>query len=165
MATALWEEDESRPCRGSPWTEDATGEPSHYFRNITVRRKNVTAQTETGVLPRRLPGVLFAYVFGPEHYHFGNRHRPAGGGVAGATVTVNNNATGATRAVTTTADGFYQIPQLAPGTYALRAEAAGFKAVVRNDVQALVNTPLTLNLTTCRGRREAIRCSSGRTSA
>ncbi|MGH9939784.1 MAG: carboxypeptidase regulatory-like domain-containing protein, partial [Blastocatellia bacterium] len=66
--------------------------------------------------------------------------------VAGATVTVTNNATGATRAVTTTAEGFYQFPQLAPGAYAVRAEAAGFKAVVRNNTQALVNTPLTLNL-------------------
>jgi Carboxypeptidase regulatory-like domain len=69
-----------------------------------------------------------------------------GGAVAGATVTVTNNATGAARAVTTTPEGFYQIPQLAPGTYSARVEAAGFKAVVRNDVQALVNTPLTLNL-------------------
>ncbi|MGE0130522.1 MAG: carboxypeptidase regulatory-like domain-containing protein [Blastocatellales bacterium] len=71
---------------------------------------------------------------------------PRGGAVAGATVTVTNKASGANRAVTTTAEGVYQIPQLAPGTYTLRAEAAGFKAVVRNDVEALVNTPLTLNL-------------------
>lgn len=72
---------------------------------------------------------------------------PRGSAVAGATVTVTNNATGATRSVATTSEGFYQVPQLAPGTYAVRVEAAGFKAVVRNDVQALVNTPLTLNLT------------------
>src|SRR5262249_49937305 len=64
-----------------------------------------------------------------------------GSAVAGATVTVTNKATGAARTVNTTAEGFYQIPQLAPGTYSVRAEAAGFKAVVRNDVQALVNTP------------------------
>jgi hypothetical protein len=71
---------------------------------------------------------------------------PQGNAVAGATVTVTNDATGVTRTATTTADGAYQIPQLAPGTYRLRAEAAGFKAVERKGVELLVNTPLTLNL-------------------
>ena len=40
---------------------------------------------------------------------------PQGNAIAGATITVTNVATGATRATTTSKDGAYQIPQLAPG--------------------------------------------------
>src|SRR5262245_50861450 len=58
---------------------DAMRGPSNYFTNIVVRRKNVTPKTATGVLPRRLPGVLFTHVPGPERGHFGDRYRPAWG--------------------------------------------------------------------------------------
>lgn len=71
---------------------------------------------------------------------------PQGNAIAGATITLNNIATGASRSVTSTADGNYQFAQLAPGTYRLRAEAQGFKTVVQESVQVLINTPLTLNI-------------------
>ncbi len=71
---------------------------------------------------------------------------PQGNAVAGATVTVTNKVTKATRTVATTSDGSYQIPQLAPGMYQVRAEAQGFKAIARDDVEVLVSTPMTLNL-------------------
>jgi hypothetical protein len=48
--------------------------------------------------------------------------------------------------VTTNSEGGYQIPQLAPGAYRVRAEAAGFASLVQEDVTVQVNTPLTLNL-------------------
>jgi hypothetical protein len=48
--------------------------------------------------------------------------------------------------VTSTSDGSYQIPQLAPGIYRVRAEAKGFASIVQEDVQVLVSTPLTLNI-------------------
>src|SRR5262247_719208 len=71
---------------------------------------------------------------------------PQGNAVAGAVITVTNVATGATRATTTSKEGAYQIPQLAPGAYKVRAEASGFKAIVTQDLQLLVSTPLTFNI-------------------
>src|SRR5262245_410237 len=71
---------------------------------------------------------------------------PQGNAVAGAVITVTNVATGATRATTTSKEGAYQIPQLAPGAYKVRAEASGFKAIVAQDMQLLVSTPLTFNI-------------------
>lgn len=71
---------------------------------------------------------------------------PQNGAIAGATVTLTNKTTNTTRTVTSTSDGTYQFPQVVPGLYQLRAEAQGFKALVRDDVQVLVSTPLTLNL-------------------
>lgn len=72
---------------------------------------------------------------------------PQGNAVAGATITVTNVATGAARAATSSKEGAYQIPQLAPGTYRVRAEAQGFSGVTLEDVQLLVSTPVTLNIT------------------
>ncbi len=72
---------------------------------------------------------------------------PQGNAVSGATITATNVATGATRSTASSKEGAYQIPQLAPGTYRVRAEGQGFASVVLEDVQVLVNTPLTLNIT------------------
>lgn len=72
---------------------------------------------------------------------------PQGAAIAGATITVTNLATSATRTTTSSKDGTYLVSQLAPGTYKVRAEAKGFKALVLEDVQALVSTPVTLNIT------------------
>src|SRR5215475_4019436 len=71
---------------------------------------------------------------------------PQGNAVAGATITATNVATGAARAATTSKEGAYQIPQLSPGTYRVRAEERGFASVMLEDVQVLVNTPVTLNI-------------------
>src|SRR5262245_48683465 len=71
---------------------------------------------------------------------------PQGNAIAGATITVTNLATGATRTTTSTKDGVYQIAQLAPGTYRMRAESKGFASIVLEDIQALVSTPVTLNI-------------------
>jgi hypothetical protein len=72
---------------------------------------------------------------------------PQGNTVAGATITATNVATGATRATTSSKEGAYQIPQLAPGTYRVRAEGQGFASVALENVQVLVSTPATLNIT------------------
>src|SRR5262249_33646802 len=71
---------------------------------------------------------------------------PQGSAVAGATITVTNVATGAARVIVSSKDGAYQVPQLAPGTYRLRAEAKGFATIVVEDVQVLVSNPITLNI-------------------
>src|SRR5262245_15337526 len=71
---------------------------------------------------------------------------PQGSAVSGAVITATNVSTGASRSATSSKDGGYQIPQLAPGVYRVRTELSGFKAVVTEDVQLLVNTPLTFNI-------------------
>jgi hypothetical protein len=71
---------------------------------------------------------------------------PQGNAIAGSTITVTNVATGATRTTTSSREGTYQIAQLAPGTYTVRAQAQGFKAIEQKDVQVLVATPVTLNI-------------------
>ena len=45
----------------------------------------------------------------------------------GATVTVTNAATGATRTVTTSNEGFFQVPSLPAGSYDVRVEMSGFE--------------------------------------
>jgi hypothetical protein len=72
---------------------------------------------------------------------------PQGSAVTGATITITNVATSASRNTTSSKEGAYQIPQLAPGTYRIRAEAQGFAAILLEDIQVLVSTPVTLNIT------------------
>lgn len=71
---------------------------------------------------------------------------PAGNALAGVSITVTNLASGAVRNATTKSDGTFQIPQVPSGIYKVRAEAKGFKALVLEDVEMLVNTPLSLNI-------------------
>jgi hypothetical protein len=86
-----------------------------------------------------------ATAFGQSSSLSGTVLDPQGNAVAGATITATNGATGATRTTTTSKEGVYQIPQLAPGAYRVRAEVGGFKAIVTENVQVLVSTPLTFN--------------------
>ena len=58
---------------------------------------------------------------------------PSGASVAGATVTVTEIGTGAKETTTTGADGLYFVRNLAPGTYSVRVEMAGFStALIQN---------------------------------
>src|SRR5690242_15001642 len=52
---------------------------------------------------------------------------PSGGRIPGATVTVTNLATNATRTVTTGPNGAYTVSLLPPGAYKVRFSAMGFK--------------------------------------
>ena len=69
-----------------------------------------------------------------------------GAAIPGATLTLTNKASSAVRTVVSSGDGTYQVPQVVPGTYRVRAEAKGFASIVDENVQVLVSTPLTLNL-------------------
>src|SRR5262245_62876724 len=71
---------------------------------------------------------------------------PTGAIIPGVSVTIEDKGTGATRSAVTNDSGRYQILQVAPGLYRLRAELTGFKTIVRDNLQLLVNTPTTLNL-------------------
>jgi hypothetical protein len=54
--------------------------------------------------------------------------------VAGATVTVTNMETGATRAGESNTSGVVDLPTLTPGNYTVTVEAKGFKRVVSHDI-------------------------------
>jgi hypothetical protein len=56
----------------------------------------------------------------------GNVLDPSGAAVANVQITVTNQDTGVSRAVTTTADGVYTVPSLIAGKYSVQATAQGF---------------------------------------
>jgi hypothetical protein len=64
-----------------------------------------------------------------------------------ATILITNLANGITRAVTTDAAGFYAAPNLLPGTYEVKASAAGFGANVMTDITLTVGAQQVVNLT------------------
>ena len=70
----------------------------------------------------------------------------SGAVVPGAVLTLTNKATGATRSATTDNSGAYVFPQVNPGLYAVKAEKPGFKTVVLEDVDVLVNTAKRLDM-------------------
>jgi hypothetical protein len=70
-----------------------------------------------------------------------------GGVVSGATVTVLDVDRGAPRILTATEAGEYNAPNLLPGTYSVRAEAKGFKAVERQKILLEVGKELRVDLT------------------
>jgi hypothetical protein len=70
-----------------------------------------------------------------------------GGVVSGATVTVLDVDRGAARILTATDAGEYNAPNLLPGTYSVRAEAKGFKAVERQKILLEVGRELRVDLT------------------
>ena len=66
--------------------------------------------------------------------------------VSGATVTLNNGATGFTRTTKTDDQGIYQMLEVPPATYVITANAAGFSTTRRDNVVLQVSSPATLNL-------------------
>jgi len=63
---------------------------------------------------------------------------PTGAAISGATVSLVNAETNAARTVLTNEAGAYSFPTLPPGIYNLKAEKAGFKALVQNKVEIQV---------------------------
>ena len=71
---------------------------------------------------------------------------PTAAVVPGVNISLENIGTGATRTAVSDEVGNYQILQVPPGIYRIRGQHAGFKTVVVENVQLLVNTPAALNL-------------------
>ncbi len=71
----------------------------------------------------------------------------SGAVVAGATVTIRNQATGVSRSSVTGDSGFYRITGLAPGNYHMEVEAASFKKSSRSNVTVLSETVNGANMT------------------
>src|SRR5580692_360085 len=69
-----------------------------------------------------------------------------GAAVAGATVTVTDLQRGITRTLTTDDAGQYSAPNLLPGTYKVRAESKGFKAVERLNIGLEVGNDVRIDL-------------------
>ena len=70
----------------------------------------------------------------------------SGGAIAGATVTITDVDRNVTRTLTTDASGAYNAPSLLPGTYKVRAEAKGFKAIERPNIILEVGGELRVDL-------------------
>jgi Carboxypeptidase regulatory-like domain/TonB dependent receptor-like, beta-barrel len=71
----------------------------------------------------------------------------AGAIVPGATLVIENTATGITRTAQGSNDGAFSFAEVAPGTYALRVEAQGFKKVLEPRVIVEVGTTASVNIT------------------
>jgi len=71
----------------------------------------------------------------------------SGGVVPQAAISVKNVATGITRTSTTSAAGFYSVPNLLPGTYEIKASARGFSTEVQTGVTLTVGEQQVLNFT------------------
>jgi len=74
-------------------------------------------------------------------------HDSAGGVVPGVTVTVKEDATGASHEAVTNVDGAYQVTALGAGSYTVTAALSGFKTAVAKGVRLAPGQPVTIPLT------------------
>ncbi|HEY0785337.1 MAG TPA: carboxypeptidase regulatory-like domain-containing protein [Acidobacteriaceae bacterium] len=70
----------------------------------------------------------------------------SGAALPNVSVVVTDPATGVSRTATTNQEGYYSVPNLAPGTYQVAASIASFKSSVTNHVQVDVATTNTVNV-------------------
>lgn len=76
----------------------------------------------------------------------GNVQDAQGASIAGATVTLRDEAKNFARTQTSNDDGGYTFTAVPPGVYQVEVEAASFKKVTVADVRALVDTPTDVNV-------------------
>jgi len=92
-------------------------------------------------------GIVFGQTFGEVT---GRVTDPTGAAVPGSEITITNTNTNAARQTVTTDAGDYTFPSLAPGSYKLRVEHAGFKASTSENfdvqVQQVVRLDVALQL-------------------
>jgi hypothetical protein len=72
---------------------------------------------------------------------------PTGAVVAGATVTIKNEATGAEFQAATASNGTFTVPALAAGTYRVTVVAPGFKQAIVQGLKLDAGIPATANVT------------------
>jgi hypothetical protein len=70
----------------------------------------------------------------------------AGAVLPGATVVVTNAGTGASRETVSNAEGLYTVPALDPGMYNVRAQLTGFAPQLREKIELITGTNLTVEL-------------------
>jgi hypothetical protein len=72
---------------------------------------------------------------------------PSGALMPGVKIDVTNSDTGVTRSIESNAAGAYSAPQLLPGTYEVKAEAAGFRTYSRTGIVLNVNDKVRVDIT------------------
>src|SRR5215813_10036075 len=72
---------------------------------------------------------------------------PSGAAVPASNITLTNVNTNAVRTTQTTDAGDYTFPSIAPGTYRLRTERAGFKAAATDAFDVQVQQVVKLDIT------------------
>ncbi len=77
----------------------------------------------------------------------------SGGVIANATVIVTDVQRGVARTLATDQDGQYAAPNLAPGTYSVRVEVAGFRTVDRQGILLQVGQDIRVDLTLQTGQQ------------
>ena len=81
---------------------------------------------------------------------------PTGAVVAGATVTIKNEETGATQTIQTPDSGYYHFATLPSASFTINASGAGFKTIIQEHVRVLVAETRTVNLTMVVGGTESV---------
>ncbi len=109
------------------------------MRSLTMR----LAVLSIGVLVASLP--LFAQTYTGRI--LGTVTDQTGAALAGAGVVITDMQRGVTRTLTSDQAGEYVAPDLSPGVYKIRAEAKGFKAVERLNIQLEVAKDVRIDLT------------------
>jgi hypothetical protein len=72
---------------------------------------------------------------------------PSGAVVPGATITVQNPATGVKQSTVSTGAGLYSFPSLSPGLYKVTASEKGFQTLVQDHVLVTVDQTTSVNMT------------------
>src|SRR5260370_15201560 len=68
-------------------------------------------------------------------------------GVVGAMIALTNRATAATRTISADSDGVFRLTDLAPGSYLLLVQSAGFENLTHDDVHLNAGDVVTIELT------------------
>src|SRR5689334_23162371 len=71
---------------------------------------------------------------------------PSGAGVPNAAVTVTNTTTNTSQKALTAPDGSFNVSGLAPGTYRIDVETAGYKRTTQQDVTLTTTGPNAVNI-------------------
>jgi carboxypeptidase family protein len=91
-------------------------------------------------------GSLTAVAQAPAGSLHGTVLDPSNAAVAGATITVTDNATNRTRTVETNTQGTFTVPQLEFGSYTVKVNATGFKTYTATEVKIDVGKDYSLSI-------------------
>jgi hypothetical protein len=72
---------------------------------------------------------------------------PSGGAIAGAEVLIINEATAVQYPGKANSEGYYVVPNIAPGTYRIQVSNSGFKTIIKPDIVIHVEDALAINFT------------------
>jgi hypothetical protein len=79
---------------------------------------------------------------------------PTGAVLAGAKITLVNEATGISRDAQTNENGDYSLVEVMPGSYRIEAQQTGFKKYVRKGITVDINQVVTLNISMTLGQMQ-----------